>query len=398
MGKLNARAVQGHRTQGRYADGDGLSLIVDKAGRRYWVFRFMRDGRSRTMSLGNADVMTLAEARAAHQGARRLLLAGTDPLDARATAKVPPPERHTFGEAAESYIGDHRAGWRGPRVAEQWRQSLADHAKRLSAMPVEAIGIEHVLAVLRPIWPEIPETASRVRSRIELVLDYATALGWRSGPNPAMWRGGLKALLPAKGKLHATTHYAALDWREAPGLMAALRERTTGMGTLCLRFLMLTACRSGEARGARWDEIDVVNRIWTIPANRTKQGRPHRVALSEPALDILTLLAGVRTEKPLVFFGTGSGLHPLADVTLKDVLRRLGHGDVTVHGMRSCFRDWCADTGRSAELAEAALAHLPASVVVQAYQRSDLLEPRRGLMSAWATYLTMPAEVVRLAA
>jgi integrase len=394
MGKMTAATVRGLREPGRHADGHGLSLLIDRAGRRYWTYRYMLSGRSRTMTLGNADAMTLAEARSAHTDARSLVLKGRDPLAAREAAKAPPPRQHSFGEAAAAYIANHRAGWRGPRVAEQWRQSLADHARKLTDKPVAAITTEDVLKVLLPIWADLPETASRVRSRIELILDAATALGWRQGPNPAMWRGGLKAVLPSKGTLRKTKHYAALDWASAPALMAALRERTTGMGALCLRFLMLTACRSGEARGARWDEIDMVNRVWTIPAGRTKQGRPHRVPLSQPATDILAMLAEVRTESPLVFFGTGSGLRPLADVTLKDALRRLGHGDVTVHGMRSCFRDWCADHGKSAELAEAALAHLPASMVVQAYQRSDLLDARRGLMDAWASFLTAPPAVV----
>jgi integrase len=266
-------------------------------------------------------------------------------------------------------------------------------------MPVENIGTEHVLACLRPIWAEIPETASRVRSRIELVLDYAAALGWRTGVNPAMWRGGLKALLPAKGKLRTTRHYAALGWRDAPSLVQRLLSQPGGMGTLALAFLILTAARSGEARGATWSEIDLVTATWTIPAERMKAGREHRVPLSGPAIDLLRMLAMVRTASPLVFFGVGSDGRPVADVTLKDVLRRLGHGDVTVHGMRSTFRDWCADNGRPWDLAEAALAHLPASKVVQAYQRSDMLEQRRGLMAEWASFLTRPsANVIPLRA
>jgi integrase len=301
-----------------------------------------------------------------------------------------------YFRCAENYIADHRSGWRGPRVEYQWRQSLADHAKPLATMAVEDITREPVHAVLRPIWSAIPETASRTRSRIELILDYATALGWRSGPNPAMWRGGLKALLPTPGKLHATVHYAALDWREAPALMAALAANET-MSALCLRFVVLTACRSREARMATWDEIELAQRLWTLPAARTKQGRMHAVPLAEPILELLRGLYAMR-QSALVFPGRG-GAQPIADAMMPHTLHRTGFDGCTVHGMRSTFAQWAQDHGHPPDLIEASLAHAVGNVVARSYQRSDVLDLRRGLMDQWAQFLTRaPAAVVPIRA
>jgi integrase len=381
MGRLTATAVRGLRLEGKYLDGQGLALVIDRAGRRYWQYRYQRAGRERAMSFGSADDVTLADARKLHAEARAVLLAGRDPLEERDRTKLDLSRR--FADATEGYIADHEAGWRGPKSAQQWRGSLRDYATPLiGRVPVAEIDVQHVLKVLRPIWSVRPETASRVRGRIEMILDYASAMGWRTGPNPAIWRGGLKPLLPAKANLHTAEHYAAMDWRAMPAFMAELHQQPGGMGGLALAFLIYTAVRSGDARGAVWAEFDLAQKLWVIPAGRMKARKEHRVPLSQPAMDILRMLADVRTGD-LVFFGTGRD-RPVADVTLSGQLRRLGHGDVTVHGFRSTFRDWCADTGKPADPAEAALAHAPASRVVAAYQRSDLLEARRGLMEAWA--------------
>jgi integrase len=404
MGKLTAASVRGLKEPGRHADGHGLDLIVDKAGRRYWTYRYQQNGRSRTMSLGSADAIGLAEARARHAEARAQVLKGSDPLAAREQARAAAQEAAgatrrvpTLSDCAEAYVAAHGAGWRGPRVADQWRHSLRDHVfPRLGNKPVGTLTTDDLLAVLEPIWKRLPQTAAKVRSRIENLLDYATARGWRSGPNPALWRGGLKTLLPSTEKVRATQHYAALPWQEAPALLAKLDAVNTMSGR-ALAFMIHTAVRSGEVRGARWDEIDLDAATWTLPASRMKAGKEHRVALSGAALAILASLHAVRTEEPRVFLGKGG--RPMADVTLKDVLRRIGYGHVTVHGMRSTFRDWCADTGQSSDAAEAALAHVAGSAVVRAYQRSDLLDQRRPLMEAWASYLLRaPAEVIPLRA
>jgi integrase len=399
MGKLTAIFVRKAPT-GRHLDGQGLYLVVDDAGRRYWQYRYQRAGRERGMSLGSADDVALADARKAHAAARALLLDGKDPLEERDRTKLDLTRR--FADVAEGYIADHEARWHGPRSAQQWRGSLRDYAyPRIGKVPVAEIGVQHVLKVLKPIWGKgegkLPETASRVRGRLEAILDYAAAMGWRTGPNPAIWRGGLRSLLPAKSDLHTTRHYAALDWRDAPEFMAKLGAlHRAGMASLALAFLVYTAARSGEVRGATWDEFDIQAKVWTIPAGRMKARREHRVPLAEPAMAILQVLAPVKSDSPLVFFGIKPG-KPLADVTLKDQMRRLGFGDKTVHGWRSCFRDWAADTGKPSDLAEAALAHVAGNAVVQAYQRSDLLDARRVLMDAWAAYLLKPrADVVPL--
>jgi integrase len=393
MGKLTAAGVRSLREPGRYGDGGGLMLHVRSAQRRLWVFRYERAGRERWMTFGTADDVTLADARKAHAAARALLLQGLDPLDERGRTKL--DLTHRFAEVAEACIAARSQGWRNARGADQWRNMIRDYAgKALGKMPVAEIGVEHVLKVLRPVWTSKPDVARRLRVRLEAVLEYATAMGWRSAAsgNPAIWRGGLKPLL-AKPRRQAP-HHAALAWREAPALMASLPTDGTA-AQRCLAFLILTAVRSGEARGARWSEIDLQGGVWTIPGDRMKTGREHRVPLSDAALDLLRRLAVVR-QGELVFPGRYAA-GTLADVTLKDVLRRLGHPDITVHGFRSTFRDWCADTGKPADLAEAALAHVTGSAVVRAYQRSDLLDARRVLMAAWADFLTRPAaDVVSL--
>jgi integrase len=255
------------------------------------------------------------------------------------------------------------------------------------------VSVEDVLRVLSPIWTTKTTMATIVRSRIELVLDYARAHGWRSGENPALWRGNLRSLLPPPAKVHRIEHRAALPWREAPSFLARLRAAPLMTGR-CLAFLMLTATRSGEARGALWSEIDLDAAVWTIPAERMKAGKEHRVPLSAPALALLREIAPLRTDEPLVFLGAKAG-RPLTDVALNKTPRRFGLDGITVHGFRSTFRDWCADHGQPADLAEAALAHVTGSAVERAYARSDLLERRRALMAEWADFLTrVPAEVV----
>jgi integrase len=373
---LTVATARGLRSPGKYLDGHGLVLHVVSERKRYWVFRYQRDGRERSMALGNADVLSLADARKLHTEARALLAKGVDPLAGREQAqrelRAERAAAVSFGEAADRYVADHRAGWR-PRGELHWRQSLAVHVLPvLGAKPVGQVGVEDVLRVLSPIWTTKTTMATIVRSRIELVLDYARALGWRSGENPAVWRGNLRSLLPPPAKVHRVVHRAALPWKEAPAFLARLREVPLMTGR-CLAFLVLTAARSGEARGALWSEIDLDAAVWTIPAERMKAGKEHRVPLSAPALALLREIAARRTDEPLVFLGAKAG-RPLTDVALNKTPRRLGLDGITVHGFRSTFRDWCADHGKPAELAEAALAHVTGSAVERAYARSDLLE------------------------
>jgi integrase len=401
MGRLTAAGVAKLRSPGRFVDGDGLALRVVASDQRYWSFRYERGGRERSMSLGNANVVTLAEARKLHTEARAMLSRGTDPLDAKRQSKRERAKVVTFSDAAEAYIVAHRSAWRG-RGEQLWRASLKQHVFPVcGGKPVDKVKVDDVRSVLEPIWVSKTVTATIVRSRIELILDYAKVRGWRSGENPALWRGNLRSLLPPPAKIHRVEHLAALAWREAPALMGALAqdgltgEAATASGaSRCLAFLILTAVRSGEARGCRWDEIDMEQRVWIIPAARMKGGRKeHRVPLSEPAMNILRSLAKLRTTEPLVFLGHVRG-RPMRDTTLTTVLRRLSRASVTVHGMRSCFRDWAADTGKPAEVAEMVLAHTVGSAVARAYARSDLLDRRRELMAAWADYLTQPPAVV----
>jgi integrase len=390
--KLTATMVRGLRAPGRYLDGHGLALHVVSAERRYWTFRYQRDGRERSMSLGSADVVGLADARKLHAEARGLLAKGVDPLAEREQARAEKAAVVSFAKAAAAYIEAHRSAWRD-RGESHWRQSLALHVLPVFGhKPVGQITVEDVLKVLTPIWVNKTPMAKIVRSRIELVLDYAKARRWRAADavNVATWRGNLRMLLPPPGKVHRIEHHAALPWREAPALLATLGTET-GIAARCLAFLILTATRSGEARGARWDEIDMAQKLWVIPAQRMKAGREHRVPLSGPAMAILTELVELRTGE-LVFFGAKRG-SATGDTTLQTLVGRLGHS-VTVHGFRSTFRDWAADTGKSSDLAEAALAHVVGNAVARAYQRSDLLDARRGLMDAWAAFLTQPPAVV----
>jgi integrase len=397
MAKLTVAAVRGFIKPGRYADGQGLFLDI-RGGSRAWVYRFQLDKRERLMSLGSAGTITLAEARQRHAAARSLVLRGINPLtDRQAVQAASRAEReaHSFAQAAAAYIESHRAGWRG-RTEEFWTRSLAAHAfPAFGLKPVHAIDREDTLRCLERIWRTKPSTAAILRNRLELVLDYAIARGWREKANPARWKGGLKALLPGQAKFHSTTHRPALAWAAAPAFMATLMAED-GMATRCLAFCILTAARSGEACGALWSEINLENAVWTIPGSRMKGKKAHTVPLSEAALDLLREAAVLRTND-LVFFSARGGA-PLAGSTLRELLQRL-HPGISVHGFRSTFSTWAADHRQDATLVETSLAHTVGNAVARAYQRSDLLEARRVLMQQWADFLTRePAQVVPLRA
>jgi integrase len=308
----------------------------------------------------------------------------------------------TFRDVADLYLNAHDAGWRNSKHRQQWRNTLATYTHpHMGELPVGEVETAHVMAVLEPIWQVRPETASRVRGRIESVLDYAKARGWRDGENPARWRGHIANLLPPRGKVARVKHHPALAWQNVGTFMQALGKQE-GVGALALAFAILTAARSGEVIGARWSEMDMQAAVWTVPAIRMKGGREHRVPLSKPALAILRMVAELSAEKvsdAYVFPGARAG-KPLSVMAMAMVLRRMKRADITVHGFRSAFRDWCSESaGCPREVAEAALAHTLGDKVEAAYRRGDLFERRRGLMQDWAAWCSRPvgpAEVVSL--
>ena len=397
MGKLNAARLRTLTKPGAYGDGAGLYLQVRGPDNRSWLYRYKLHGKARLMGLGTLSDVSLAEARDAAMAARKLVKQGTDPIDRRRAARAEAASRaglNTFAEVADAYIAAHEAGWRNDKHRQQWRNTLDTYAGPiLGKLGVAMVDTGAVMRVLEPIWREKPETASRLRGRIESVLDCATARGWRTGDNPARWRGHLDNLLPARSKVARVEHHAALPWRQIGAFMAALGEQE-GVSALALRFTVLTAARTGEAIGARWSEIDMTEKLWTVPATRMKAGREHRVPLSDAALDALREAGKLRADPKtdgFVFPGGKAG-NPLSNMSLLMLLRRMQREDLTAHGFRSTFRDWCAEaTNYPREVAEAALAHMLRDKTEAAYQRADLMEKRRRLMGEWAAFCAMPA-------
>lgn len=387
---MTARAAATIGEGNHQAGVPGLFLRVRGASRA-WVFRWKRNGRVRELGLGGLSDRSLAEARKVALEMRRALARGEDP----ARVLRPHGADATFAEVAEDLIGAKSAGWRNAKHRAQWRNTLRDYAfPVLGRLRPAEVTIEHVLAALRPIWTTRPETASRLRQRIEAVLDRAAALGLRErGSNPAAWRGNLAHLLPPSRSVRPVRHHAALPYREIPAAMGRL-EADPGIPAACVRWVVLTACRSMEARGARWDEIDAETGTWTIPGSRTKTGRPHTVMLSGAALEVLERAKAWRSG-PLIFPGERG---VMADQTLTGCLRKHAEGKPTVHGLRSTFRTWAAEcTRHPREVAELALGHVVGSSVERAYQRSDLRERRRALMEGWARFLVArPGTVITL--
>jgi integrase len=392
---LSVRKIETIRDAGYYGDGGGLYLRVTATGTKGWIFRYQIAGRRRDMGLGAVDLVSLAEARRKAIEARKLIADGQDPLDAKiaesTAAAVEAAKAITFKAAAEAYIASHQAAWRNPKHAAQWAATLTTYVYPVfGELPVSAADTELVMRVLQPIWSTKSETASRVRGRIESILDWAKVRGYRDGENPARWKGHLQALLPAKAKVAKVEHHAALPYTDMPAFMAALRV-TDGMAARALRFAILTAARTGEALGATWAEINLTARLWTVPAERMKAGKEHRVPLSEPAMTLLRDLYEVRQGDP-VFPGAVKG-RGLSNMALLMALRRLGRADLTAHGFRSTFRDWVAEqTNFPSEVAEMALAHTVGDKVEAAYRRGDLFEKRRQLAEAWGGFCSQPAD------
>jgi integrase len=382
INRLNARAVATIAKKGRHADGGGLYLSISPNGGRRWVFLFRWHGKPTEIGFGSARDVTLARARELASQARAKLAERINPKDARR-----PSAGGTFGECADRVIEAMRPSWRNGKHAAQWEMTLRDYAAPLRRLPVDKITTDDVLSVLKPLWNEKPETASRLRGRIERVLDAARAQGLRNGENPARWRGHLDQLLPKRQRL-TRGHHAAMKYAELPVFMGDLQARQA-TAALALEFAVLTAARSGEVLGAQWDEFDLDRAIWTIPAARMKAGREHRVPLSKRALKIVKAMQEAR-DGDFVFPGQKAG-KPLSVMALDMVLRRMKIEGVTVHGFRSAFRDWSAEcTNFTNEVCEAALAHVIENKAEAAYRRGDLFDKRRKLMEAWATYCAAP--------
>ena len=383
--KLSPRAVSAISDPGLHSDGGGLYLSVTPAGARSWRFVWKSAGRRREMGLGSAAGVGLADARKLAADCRAIIAAGGDPIATRdAERRAASPVM--FQEVMEDYLSNKVAVLRNDKHKAQWRSTLMSYAAKLLKMPVASIETADVLACLKPIWKSKPETADRVRGRIESILNAAKAQGLRTGENPAAWRGHLANILPGRSKL-SVQHFPARDWRTMPDLFSQLRDIDT-MASAGLRFIILTACRSGEGRGALWSEIDLEGRIWTIPPERTKTAKAHRVPLSDAAMKVLEAVKPLAAGPDGVVFPSPRAGGVLTDVGLTKCLRALDPV-ATVHGFRSSFRDWAGEaTAFPREVAEQALAHVVGSAVEQAYRRGDALEKRRALMDDWGGYLT----------
>jgi integrase len=397
QGGLSVKRIERIRTPGRYADGHGLYLQVTNEHNKSWLLRYQRNNVEHWLGLGPLHTFTLDEARERARKARQLLADGIDPLHAKrserermrveeAQREAEAGRRKTFAECAEAFLIKHADGWKNPKHRSQWKNTLATYAfPVLGKMFVADIDTPHIRAVLErdKLWTTKRETARRVLGRMERVLNFAKASGYRSGDNPASWKGHLKDLMPANGK--PVEHLAALPYTDIPAFMLALRQRDS-ISAKALEFTILTAARTGETIGATWDEIDLKHRIWTIPANRMKAGKEHKVPLTERVLDILKQLPRT-TDNPHLFAGSKQG-EGLTNMTMNKGLQRMRWGtDITVHGFRSTFMDWAHDRSTFNKVViDMALAHAVGDKVEAAYRRGDLFNKRKQLMQAWANY------------
>lgn len=393
--KLSAILVSKLSSPGHYGDGEGLWLQISGSGSKSWVFRFTLAGRPREMGLGSLNAVSLGIARERARECRLLLCEGKDPIVARNAARtasaLATARFRTFDQCAAAYIKAHRGSWKSAKHAAQWETSLANYASHVfGALPVSDVDTDLVVRVLRPIWDTKTETAVRLRGRIESILDWAAVSQYRQGENPARWRGHLENLLANPNRIAPVKNHPALPWLEIGDFIAQLVERE-GIAARAAQFVILTACRSGEVRGARWSEFDLDAKLWTVPAERMKAGKEHRVPLSTATM---ALLAALPRDGGIVFPGRAHDTQ-LSDMSLTAVLRRMGRGDITIHGFRSTFRDWCAEAPGNAfprEVCEHALAHSLPNRVEAAYRRGDLLDKRILLMQAWSDYcMSQPA-------
>jgi integrase len=385
---LSNRRVQTLKARGFYCDGGGLYLQVSRTGTKSWVFRYRLNDRMRHAGLGSLKTFSLAEARERARKMRQLVADGIDPIDQRNRTRGTVATAMVFRKCAERYVEAHEAGWKNGGRA--WLASLQRYAfPTFGEVPVAEVDLPLVMAAIEPIWSAKPFTANNVRNRIEMVLDWARVRGYRQGENPARWKGNIDTLLPSKKKVAPVEHLAALPYAEVGALMVDLRKLTDHAARV-LEFQILTATRSGEVVGARWDEIDMPARLWTIPGERMKAGKDHRVPLSPAAMTVLERQSELR-ESEFVFPGRVAGAISI-NAPMRAIDRLGFRGTVTAHGFRSAFRDWAAErTSFPREIAEASLAHQVADATERAYQRGDFLMKRRRLMEAWARYIATPA-------
>ena len=377
--KLSSQEVKSLASPGRHSDGGGLYLSIDACGRRRWVFMYTSNGRRVELGLGSTSTRSLKEAREEAASLRAHVVRGLDPRAERSKSTTKP----TFGEFADEYVEAMRPSWRNAKHAAQWSMTLTEYAKPLRRLPIDAVTTEEILRTLQPIWKRTPETAERLRGRIENVLSSAKAKGLREGENPAAWKGHLDQLLPKRQRL-TRGHHAALPFNDVAEFFGNLSAKSA-TAARALQFLILTASRSGEVLGATWSEVDLDRGLWVVPASRMKAGTEHRVPLSEAALNVLSSVnVGLRPDDHL-FWGKSPD-RPLSNMAMSMLLRRMVP-NVTVHGFRSSFRDWAAEVSAfSHEVCEMALAHTIPNKAEAAYRRGDLLDKRRELMEAWALF------------
>lgn len=390
INKLTETKAKAETRPGLHADGNGLYLQVTPTGTKSWVFRYMADLKQKKLGLGPYPIVTLADARKkAMECQRQRHVDGIDPLDRkkaeRSARRVERAKVMTFKQCAEAYIASHRAGWKNIKHAAQWEATLKTYAyPTFGDLPVAEVDTGLVMKAIEPMWTKTPETATRVRGRIESILGWATTRGFRQGDNPARWRGHLDNLLPKRSKVAKVQHHPALPYAEIGEFLTQVRA-LEGVGARALEFAILTAARTGEVVNARWSEIDLDARMWTIPGERMKAGKEHRVPLSDRAIAILK---GLPREKgtDFVFIGDKKG-KALSNMALLMTLRRMKRDDLTVHGFRSTFRDWAAEqTAYPNEMVEMALAHTIGDKTEAAYRRGDMVEKRRRLMADWAAF------------
>lgn len=391
MGKLNPKGLKAliKKPPRRYPDGDGLFFKVAGQGKAYWTYRYTVGGKETETSLGPYPEMSLDEAQIKHLELRAAVRKKIDPLRDKHAAKAAVTDNTgtpTFGECADAYLRAHDPSWRNPKHAQQWAMTLTKYCASIRATPVDQVDANAVRRVLEPIWTKTPETASRLRGRIEAVLASAQVAGHIDAdrPNPARWKGWLDHMLPPPKKIGSRGHHAALAYDQLPAFMAKLGEMP-GVASRALMFTVLTACRTGEVLDMPWNEINLDAAAWIIPKERMKMAREHTVPLSDQALAILRAQEAERGKNPFVF--PGRPQRPLSNMSMAMLLRRMNI-DATVHGMRAAFRMWAADQGVAFEVAEQCLAHVVGNAVVQAYQRSSMLERRRPIMSAWGSFVT----------
>ena len=390
---LTDKKVQNHKSTKPLRDGGGLFFQVRESGSKDWFYLYKVDGKQRKKGLGSYPTVSLALARDEAQKYREWRKKGLDPIahekqlkdDRKVQAAQERATAKTFEKCTEEYVDSKKAEWSSPKHARQWKKTIEDYCyPYFGDLPVKDIDTPMVTEALRAIWTTKTETATRVRQRLEAILDYAKTLHYREGENPARWKGHLDKALPKPSKIQKVKHFAAMSYKTTPEYFRVIREKDT-IAALALSFLILTATRSSNARGATWSEIDLDNKLWIIPEEKMKAGREFRVPLTDEAIKVLNLAKTYKVEKQDWVFPGLSGKNCVTEAAIRKILSGT---NVTMHGFRSTFRDWCAEmTSFSREIAEAALAHALESKTEAAYQRGDLLEKRRKLMEAWSNYL-----------